>query len=47
MSEAVAGRGDMKPEEGGSEPGTSQELLQRLRELEVRSPTWLCLWGQA
>ncbi|CAM5168831.1 unnamed protein product [Eretmochelys imbricata] len=37
MSEAVAGRGDMKPEEGGSEPGTSQELLQRLRELEAEN----------
>ncbi|XP_075758121.1 nck-associated protein 5-like isoform X2 [Pelodiscus sinensis] len=29
--------GDMKPEEGGSEPGTSQELLQRLRELEAEN----------
>ncbi|XP_074917239.1 nck-associated protein 5-like [Chelonoidis abingdonii] len=38
MSKAVAeGRGDMKPEEGGSEPGTSQELLQRLRELEAEN----------
>ncbi|EMP31229.1 Nck-associated protein 5-like protein [Chelonia mydas] len=37
MSEAVAGRGDMKPEEGGSKPGTSQELLQRLRELEAEN----------
>ncbi|KAH1176176.1 hypothetical protein KIL84_020910 [Mauremys mutica] len=38
MSGAVAeGRGDMKPEEGGSEPGTSQELLQRLRELEAEN----------
>uniref|UniRef100_A0A8C8REI7 NCK associated protein 5 like n=1 Tax=Pelusios castaneus TaxID=367368 RepID=A0A8C8REI7_9SAUR len=38
MAEAVATqRGDMKPEEGGSEPGTSQELLQRLRELEAEN----------
>ncbi|KAM7138871.1 nck-associated protein 5-like isoform 2-T2 [Macrochelys suwanniensis] len=38
MSEAVAERpGDMKPEEGSSEPGTSQELLQRLRELEAEN----------
>ncbi|XP_067385654.1 nck-associated protein 5-like [Emydura macquarii macquarii] len=38
MAEAVAERrGDAKPEEGGSEPGTSQQLLQRLRELEAEN----------
>lgn len=33
-------QGEMKPDGGGSEPLTTQELLQRLRELEVGGLPW-------